>query len=99
MKDVLFESSMPKYWRISTTTGERTAGGDYDYATVWVPYSSASDARLTANIENADILLTQCPEKRRKQAYIYAKIRTGSVQNCLPESLINHQVNISDLTM
>ena len=27
------------------------------------------------------------------------KIRTGSVQNCLPECLINHQVNISDLTM
>ena len=48
---------------------------------------------------NADILLTQCHEKRRKQAYIYAKIRTGSVQNCLPKCLINHQVNISDLTM
>ena len=39
--------------------------------------------KLYSNIENADILLTQCPEKRRKQAYIYAKIRTGSVQNCL----------------
>ena len=62
MKDVLFESSMPKYWRISTTTGERTAGGDYDYATVWVPYSTASDARLTANIKNADILLTLPPK-------------------------------------
>ena len=28
---------MPKCWRISTTTGERTAGGDYGYATVWSP--------------------------------------------------------------
>ena len=37
MKDVLFESSMPKYWRISTSTGERTTGGDYGYAAVWVP--------------------------------------------------------------
>ena len=36
---------------------------------------------------------------RRKQAYMYAKIRTGSAENCLPECLINHQVNISDLTM
>ena len=45
---------------------------------------------LYSNIENADILLTQCHEKRRKQAYIYAKIRTGSVQNC---SLCN-RVNI-----
>ena len=49
MKDVLFGSSMPKYWRISTKTGERTAGGDYGYAIVWVPYSTASDARLTAS--------------------------------------------------
>ena len=47
MKDVLFESSMPKYWRISTTTGERTAGGDYGYATVWVPYSTASEAHAS----------------------------------------------------
>ncbi len=29
--------SMPKYWRISTTTGERTAGGDHGYAAVWRP--------------------------------------------------------------
>ena len=49
MKDVLFESSMPKYWRISTSTGERTSSGDYGYATVWVPYNTASDARLTAS--------------------------------------------------
>ena len=49
MKVVLFESSMPKYWRISTSTGERTTGGDYGYATVWVPYNTASDARLTAS--------------------------------------------------
>ena len=52
------------------------------------------------------IFCLQCPEKRRKQAYIYAKIRTGSDEfnakfcpNCLPECLINHQVNISDLTI
>ena len=52
------------------------------------------------------IFCLQCPEKRRKHAYIYAKIRTGSDElnakfcpNCLPECLINHQVNISDLTI
>ena len=36
--------------------------------------------KLYSNIENADILLIQCPEKRRKQPYIYAKIRTGSAK-------------------
>ena len=50
-----------------------------------------SEERIVSNIENADILLTQCPEKRRKQAYIYAKIWTGSVQNCL----LCNRVNIS----